>query len=462
MGNPYVKLLSLVEPNQASAEFVALRGGTAKTNITYNAADNGDATPSNISLTQDAVDTLIKLGTFFPIMMGIMALNALVILILVVGAIVYFCRRRKRRSGKKVIVTARTPQGRLSPMPMSTRNSYVAGSSSPVAGETHTYEPVSMAITEDTFVPPSPGFRQFDGKPGDRPKSMANLPSQSKLYQQIGSEDALFSPPTPGFAKSGRPNSVASLPATALSSPPQDQPFAAPPLIALQDTNDNVSIQSRPSFTDQVSVRSQHSPTHETISIHSSRQSRVIDTPAVGDDSQTHADTTLVEEIHTPTSAPEHRPKSILVNAPPPTGHSDDDNSAPSTAFFSPGSQASFTPVQSPQQPGSSMMGRPPVPPAFRPRSSLRPHPSTADRPMSVGILPSQQFTHGSPTTPRSGSSLRPMAHVQAGTRPSSAAFPPRFHPEEEEDITTFEPPQPAFRRMASNGGAGPRPSSMA
>lgn len=478
MGAPYVKLLSIVDPNKASSEFVALRGGTAKTNITYNVAnDGGSSSSTTITISADVADTLNKMGTLFPVMLAIMGLNALVVIIAIVVAIFYLCRRRRRRTGPKIALP-RTPMGRLSPMPMATRNSYVAGNDEPLAKEPHTYEPVSMAITEDTIVPPSPGFRQFDGKLGDRPKSMAMLPSQSKLYQQIGSEDALFSPPKPSFAKGSRPTSVASLPVTSITSPPpEDQPFSAPPMIALEDTNDQASVHSRQSQkADQASVHSQHSrhsPTGDASSIRS-RHSQVIEAPQVIEEEQqvTSADNTLVDV--TPPSA-EVRPRSILVNSSRTSLHVDDGsgNTPPSaaTAFFSPLSQSSITPTQSPLQsagsgpgPSSSGMARPPVPPSFRPRSHLRPNPmANADRPMSVGILPSQQFMPPSPPNPRVGSSLRPGANLQSAMRPTSAAFPSHYpqHYPQEEDITTFEPPAPPFRRMNSSNGSD-RPASMA
>ena len=37
MGNPYMQILPLVDPNQASKEFHKVRGGSASGTITYNA-----------------------------------------------------------------------------------------------------------------------------------------------------------------------------------------------------------------------------------------------------------------------------------------------------------------------------------------------------------------------------------------------------------------------------------------
>jgi saccharopepsin len=108
-------------------------------------------------------------------MLGIVALNALLLIVCCIVWLVSFIRKRRTRP------IARTPMGRMSPMPPRDpnsmtpmpMNSYIAGGPPP-----HVYEPVSMAITEDTFVPPTPAFHSFDRKsnnlqPGDRPKSIA-------------------------------------------------------------------------------------------------------------------------------------------------------------------------------------------------------------------------------------------------------------------------------------------------
>ncbi len=175
MGDPYLQLLSLVDPNNASAEFHKVRGGSASSNIVYKAqavsqtgaAASGGSTP--VSVSTDFVDTLTKLQTYIPAILGIMALNALVLLVLAVAAIVYMCRRRTRARARK------TP-GRSTPMPLTRPSSYVQHQhQGPDA--LGTYEPVSMALTEDTFVPPSPAFSKpgFDSvlRAGDRPKSVA-------------------------------------------------------------------------------------------------------------------------------------------------------------------------------------------------------------------------------------------------------------------------------------------------
>lgn len=173
MGNPYIKLLSIVDPNEASVEFHNVRGGTASGNITFNAANStatgGEST--SVKISDDLANTLNKMGTYIPVMLAIMALNALVILILLISALVYVLRRRGKKTRTRKIV-GRT----LTPMPMPNR---MSDYDMPNVTGDHVYQPVSMALTEDTFVPPSPAF----SKPGfggdklsplaERPKSVA-------------------------------------------------------------------------------------------------------------------------------------------------------------------------------------------------------------------------------------------------------------------------------------------------
>lgn len=176
MGNPYIKLLSLVDPNEASSEFASIRGAVARDNITYNAANSTATTGrTTVSLSDDITDTLHKVSVYFPAVLAIMALNALVILLLGVAAIIYICRRRGGVSSAR---TRRTKGRAATPMPLEpilSTGSYV----DPRSSTAHMYEPVSMALTEDTFVPPTPAFHTYEGslKPGrqliDRPKSVA-------------------------------------------------------------------------------------------------------------------------------------------------------------------------------------------------------------------------------------------------------------------------------------------------
>jgi hypothetical protein len=187
MGNPYMKLLSMVDPDQASIEFHRVRGGTPKTNITFTGLDGASIAPS-FAISNDITQSLELIGKFIPAMLGIVALNALVVIICCAVWLVSFCRERRRKNA-----TIRTPRRRLSPMPMNPRNSYIAGMD-PSAINAHTYEPVSMALTDDTFVPPSPAFHRFNKKGdgfGARPHSL----SSAKAYEPVspGPDDS-FSP----------------------------------------------------------------------------------------------------------------------------------------------------------------------------------------------------------------------------------------------------------------------------
>jgi saccharopepsin len=179
MGDPYLKFLSLVDPNAASKDFAAARGTVARSNISYNAV-NSAAAPSGrttVSLSDEITNTLNKINTYFPIMLAILGLNALVILLLAIAAFIYIFRRRRASSAWN-----RRTARRLTPMPLGAMSPSTDTFTSPPPESMqrhlshHNYEPVSMALTDDTFVPPSPAFhstgfksRLFD----DRPKSVA-------------------------------------------------------------------------------------------------------------------------------------------------------------------------------------------------------------------------------------------------------------------------------------------------
>ncbi|KAH7914358.1 aspartic peptidase domain-containing protein [Hygrophoropsis aurantiaca] len=166
MGNPYVQMLPLTNPDQASIDFHTARGGTPNTNITYNVTENA-ASGTTVSLSTDVAETINKLAKYLPAMLGVMALNALILIVLVIVGLVLLCRRKSKTA------RARKVPGRLTPMPMSDTNSN-RYSEMPLAP--HTYEPiVSMAFTDDTnFAPPSPAFSRGEStRPGDRPRSMA-------------------------------------------------------------------------------------------------------------------------------------------------------------------------------------------------------------------------------------------------------------------------------------------------
>ncbi|KAK0190944.1 aspartic peptidase domain-containing protein [Armillaria mellea] len=400
-GNPYVKLLSLTDPDKASAEFCQARGCTALTGITYNASNNTENSASTvITVTRDIADTLEKFGTWFPAMLGIMALNALVILALLIFGIVYLCKRRSKPS-------ARMPMGRMSPMPMNPRNSYVPGI--PPVGP-HTYEPVSMAITDDTvFGPPSPAFHKFEGStlhPGDRPKSLATLPSKS--YNEDG-EDVL-TPPSPGFRQfDSRPKSVGILPSqsNAYQQIGEDQPFVVPPSAQSQE----FYIKMSPAFSR--SINSTHSP--ENLGSPTSPSANSFHQSV--HDMQPPSPSRSFHQSYADDSNPPHSPSRSLHKT---SVHDQLSDGRPSSTIQ----------LSQPQSSRGSM--RPPPVNVFEPHMS-QPTPEDQDfvppspgfrtsesRPRSVGHLPSEtnpyskQMGYNSPLTPpspvfrREGSSLNP------------------------------------------------------
>jgi saccharopepsin len=229
MGNPYVKLLSLVDPNQASVEFHNARGGTPKQNITYNAANSSSSSPdsTSVTLSNEVAETLDKIGKYFPAMLGVMAFNALILLILVVVGIFFICKGRSKKP--------RIPRGRKSPMPRR-RASDVESLRPP---QPHAYQPVSMALTEETmFTPPSPGFHKF-GSDG---------PRKSAIYRgsvAMG-EDTPFVPPSPVRNSTVYRNSMVV---------PEDTPFTPPspiqsegPKSFVQVPEDDVLVPPSPSY----------------------------------------------------------------------------------------------------------------------------------------------------------------------------------------------------------------------
>ena len=166
MGDPFLKMLSIIDPDQASVEFHNARGGTANSNITYVGLSGASIEPV-YSLSQDVTDSLQTISKLVPVMLAVVAFNALVLVALIIGGIVYLCRRRSRRNPR-----ARPNRGRMSPMPLNPVNSYIAGVDA--SQQAHRYEPVSMALTEDTlFAPPAPAFHKIDDNSRDRPKSIA-------------------------------------------------------------------------------------------------------------------------------------------------------------------------------------------------------------------------------------------------------------------------------------------------
>jgi hypothetical protein len=177
MGAPHVQLLSIVDPNQASTEFAAARGTVARTNITYTAANLTLAAASTtVSLSDDLTNTLNKINTYFPIMLAILGLNAVVILLLAIAAFIYLFRRR--RSGPLARNRRNARPLQLDVMSTDTFTPPFTPPSGALQRGTmhHSYQPVSMALTEDTFVPPSPAFHQ-DGSGGSKARSFDDRPN---------------------------------------------------------------------------------------------------------------------------------------------------------------------------------------------------------------------------------------------------------------------------------------------
>jgi len=178
MGNPYLKFLSLIDPNAASKDFATARGSVARTNISYNAINSATTSSgrTTVSLSDKITDTLNKINSYFPIMLAILGLNALVILLLAIAAFIYIYRRRSASSSLLMRRTAR----RLTPMPVPL-GAMSSDTFAPPSLESmqrfssqHDYEPVSMALSDSTFVPPSPAFHQTgNGGLRDRPKSVS-------------------------------------------------------------------------------------------------------------------------------------------------------------------------------------------------------------------------------------------------------------------------------------------------
>lgn len=238
MGNPYIKLLPIVDPNNASADFTAVRGGTARTNITYNAAPSTGSTGS-ISVSSSTADKLAKLADYIPIVLAILALNAVALIVIAVVAVVYMCRKSKlRRSGAKRRSTLGLKNG-LSirtptpyPGPMSPLNGEMGAAE---AGGPHEYAAVAVHAPgepeDQPFVAPEASFQSYDGDRDSlrpmsssfgtppRPRSMFSMASGNSLgvrspgryrASTAGSEMTAFVPPSPEFMKDkGRPKSFA-------------------------------------------------------------------------------------------------------------------------------------------------------------------------------------------------------------------------------------------------------------
>ncbi|KAK7061718.1 acid protease [Favolaschia claudopus] len=443
MGDPYVKLLPLIDPNQASKEFHKIRGGTPRNNITYNAADTGADSPNSVTISGDISDNLNKIVALIPAMLGIMALNALVIAVLVVFGIWYMCRKRKTKA------TPRKARGRLSPMPMDPRNSYIAG----VEPQPHVYEPVSMAITEDLermrpmsmnpsterfttgvpladrtavsmaiteddmFTPPSPMARTFKGsnlRPSDRPSS-ANYQRQPSIAVEE-SEDQLL-PPSPGFRS--------------FDGKPGDRPRSA--AYTRSPSEDSLIAPAR-SFDERPrSVGYQRSPTDEDGPFFATSPTQVADDPVIATE----------PTILPPPPQRQAPPPPPSRQAPPPPPQRATPTPPLEPAFQPTERRTSMSPTQKRKSTRDSMMQqRQPSRDSMHSARSVR--------------LNDNQFAPGTshpgpvprPRQPSSNSSLFvPREYAgQPGDRPQSFASP---------DFA-LEPPMPAFH---TDGG---RPKSMA
>ena len=189
MGNPFVKLLPLVDPNEASGDFARIRGSQPRTNITYNVASPEvvGVASDDVSASQDILD---RLSTLIPVMLGVMGLNALVFLTLIILAIVYICRKKKSRAARRA--------GRQSalPMPMSSMND------AEVAEPTHRYEPV---VNDEQQIPPSPSVHSLHStysitrSHGSRPVSNTYPQSLGGIPKNM--KDDPFKTPPPSFQR---------------------------------------------------------------------------------------------------------------------------------------------------------------------------------------------------------------------------------------------------------------------
>jgi hypothetical protein len=168
MGNPYMQFLSLIDPDEASVEFHQSRGGTPNSNITYTGLSEAALALSS-SIADDTSQALEMIAKFILPMFALTALSSLILIICCIVWLVSFIHKRRVRG------VARMPRTRtlaLRSMPLNDTNSYIAEDSTSSASPSvplHTYEPVSMALSDDTFVPPSPAFYHSEHKM--RPKS---------------------------------------------------------------------------------------------------------------------------------------------------------------------------------------------------------------------------------------------------------------------------------------------------
>jgi saccharopepsin len=197
MGNPYLRFLSLVDPDEASVDFHELRGGTPNQNITYNGLSEAALSLSS-SLSDESLGLITK---FIPAMLALVAFNSLVIIICCIVWLVSFIRKRRVRAIPR-LPRSRTPRS----MPMDDTSSYIARDDPISSSSTrlHAYEPVSMALSEDTFVLPAPAFYSESSKL-QRPTSSSSTRLHAYEPVSMALSDDTFVPPTPAFhSESGK------------------------------------------------------------------------------------------------------------------------------------------------------------------------------------------------------------------------------------------------------------------
>lgn len=183
LGNPYIKLLSLIDPDQASIDFHKTRGGSPQ-NVTYNSANvtgNAAGGSTSVTISDHLADNLNTVANFLPAILALMALNTLLLFGLIGGGIWWVLRKRGRSRARK-------HPGRSEPMPMNTMSTVGLMSNR----DSHAYQPVSMALTDDMpFTPPTPAFTQPGF--GDGPISPAP-PATSHLRASVVSTNTIERP----------------------------------------------------------------------------------------------------------------------------------------------------------------------------------------------------------------------------------------------------------------------------
>lgn len=147
MGNPYVQLLPLVSPDAASADFAQQRGSPARTGISYTPTIVPPAASGHtLTLASDVAGLLGTFGVYLPAVLGMVALNTLVLTaLLAVGCIT--CLRGRRAATSSPAAALRDVRGRSRPASLAP---------SALKGAEHGYAPVSLAVPDDVAAPYDP------------------------------------------------------------------------------------------------------------------------------------------------------------------------------------------------------------------------------------------------------------------------------------------------------------------